>query len=174
MVLFDVGGGLADMSMFTDVFADGYTEAAWSEFFDRIPDAKLVEPGRDLVCLVAELGYRIGYSTTFPAPTIPSIRGWLVANDFPDDVGLLYRQRQARCPAINVKLGHCRSVQLQNRRWLRGFIDDEASAVEQLRQHDMPGLGFDDLLGLRMRELRAELAGPARRRRATETPIDRL
>ena len=59
VVMFDIDGGLADLSAFTHLLtgdSDGSRRQAWQRFFDHVGQAAVIEPGRDLVEAVAGLG----------------------------------------------------------------------------------------------------------------------
>ncbi|GAB4590206.1 LNS2 domain-containing protein [Nocardia sp. IFM 10818] len=159
-IVVNVVGGVADMSAFDDVFADGHTQQAWAQFFDRMPDAKVREDQRDLVCTLSELGYRIVYSTMFPTTTSADTGDWLAAHAFPPGQ-LLCREVGDRSPAVLVKKQHCQAVRRESgRNGLRAIVDDQAHVVKFLRGAGIAAFTFDDLLELRLGELRHELESP--------------
>lgn len=154
VVVFNVVGGLADMTLFSAVFADGRTPAAWRKFFARIVDAKVIEDNRDLVSAVADLGYSVSYSSTFPEATRADTIEWLTAHDFPDG-GLFFRPDDDLTHARRIKYQHCREIPDHKHR-LRAFVDDDIRAVNFLRKRRLPAHTFEYLLGLRVREIRHE------------------
>ncbi|MDV7246722.1 MULTISPECIES: hypothetical protein [Rhodococcus] len=161
VVMFDVDGGVADMSAFAHLLTDGdwggSRRHAWGRFFEHAAQAAVIEPGRDVVEAVAGLGFVVVYSTTRPDTCAGQTRMWLRENGFPPARALLCRARGDHRAAGDVKAGHCRVVG----RWLSGFVDDEPETVDLLRSRGVPAHTFDVLSGLRIRELRATLtAGP--------------
>jgi hypothetical protein len=154
VVVFNVVGGLADMSLFSTVFADGRTPAAWRKFFARIVDAKVIEENRDLVHAVARLGYTVSYSSTFPEATRVDTLGWLAAHDFPEGA-LFLRPDDNLTHARRIKYQHCRAIPEHKRR-LRAFVDDDIRAMNFLRNRRIPGQTFEYLLGLRVQQIRHE------------------
>ncbi|WP_067721693.1 OST-HTH/LOTUS domain-containing protein [Nocardia yamanashiensis] len=159
-IIVNVVGGVADMSAFEDVFADGYSPQAWAQFFARMPDAKVREDERDLVLALAELGYRITYSTMFSAITSADTAGWLAAHEFPAG-DLRCRKVDDRSPAVLIKRQHCEAV----RREIEPdtplvFVDDQAHVIKYLRAGGILAFAFDELLDLRLGDLRRTLAAP--------------
>ncbi|WP_037203476.1 hypothetical protein [Rhodococcus opacus] len=182
VVMFDIDGGLADLSAFTHLLtgdSDGSRRQAWQRFFDHVGKAAVIEPGRDLVEAVAGLGLVVVYSTTRPVSCAEQTRMWLGGNGFPPGRALLCRSRGDVRPAVEVKAGHCRAVG----KWLSAFIDDEPDNVDALRSGGVRAHSFDELSGLRVRELKTVLVagtpaakngtGTNRRRRQRTTPHHR-
>ncbi|MFC9355220.1 hypothetical protein ACFTZB_01375 [Rhodococcus sp. NPDC057014] len=182
VVMFDIDGGLADLSAFTHLLtgdSDGSRRQAWQRFFDHVGQAAVVEPGRDLVEAAAGLGLVVVYSTTRPVSCAEQTRIWLGGNGFPPGRALLCRSRNDVRPAVEVKAGHCRAVG----KWLSAFVDDEPDTVDALRSGGVRAHSFDELSGLRVRELETVLAagspgartgdGTRRRRRPRSTPHHR-
>ncbi|KXF53823.1 hypothetical protein AXA44_43045 [Rhodococcus sp. SC4] len=180
--MFDIDGGLADLSAFTHLLtgdSEGSRRQAWQRFFDHVGQAAVIEPGRDLVEAVAGLGLVVVYSTTRPVSYAEQTRIWLGHNDFPPSRALLCRSRNDVRPAVEVKAGHCRAVGS----WLSAFVDDDPEAVDALRSGGVRAHAFDELSGLRVRELKTVLAtgtpaaqtgsGTNRRRRHRNTPHHR-
>lgn len=156
VVVFNVIGGIADMSLFEDVFErEGRTPAAWQAFFARVSDAKVIEEHRDLVRLVSDLGYATTYSSTFPAMTHADTVQWLAVHDFPAGE-LLCRPSDDLSRAYQIKQRHCRSIPDRKQR-LRAFVDNDPQAARFLRARSVLGFTFDFLLGLRVGELRETL-----------------
>jgi hypothetical protein len=157
VVMFDLDGGLADLSEFADHLTVGVSggnrRQAWQRFFDNVGRAAVVEPGRDLVEAVAALGFVVVYSTTRPFSSAAQTRMWLSGNGFPDGRALLCRSRDDYRCAVEVKASHCRAVG----RWLSSFVDDEPATVDALRSRGVRAHSFDVLSGLRVRELRVAL-----------------
>ncbi|SUD49553.1 OST-HTH/LOTUS domain [Nocardia otitidiscaviarum] len=176
VVVVNVVGGVADMSAAVGAFDGGRTQQAWEEFFARMPDATVREDEHALVCTIADLGYTIMYSTTFPASTSDDTTEWLAVNDFPEGA-LLCRALDDLRPAARVKATHCRTIR-DTHGGLAGFIDDHRAAVSYLRNSGNPAFLFDYLLEQRLGELRAQLDTPpppararkSRRRTAGSTP----
>jgi hypothetical protein len=161
VVMFDIDGGMADMSAFAYLVADdesgGSRREGWQRFFEHVGQAAVIEPGRDLVEAVAGMGFVVVYSTTRPVSYAEPTRMWLRENGFAPARALLCRARGDHRAAAEVKAGHCRAVG----RWLSGFVDDEPETVDMLRSRGVPAHTFDVLSGLRIREVRATLtAGP--------------
>ncbi|MGW5149829.1 hypothetical protein [Rhodococcus koreensis] len=157
VVMFDVDGGLADLSEFAHILADascGTRREAWSRFFAHVGDATVVESGRELVEAVAGLGFVPVYSTTRPASCAGATRRWLDVHGFAPARAVLCRPHGDRRAAAEVKDGHCRAVG----RWLSAFVDDEAEVVDILRSGGRPALSFEALSGLGVRKLRSRLA----------------
>ncbi|WP_236580854.1 hypothetical protein [Rhodococcus sp. T7] len=183
VVMFDIDGGLADLSAFTHLLSgesEGGRRQAWQRFFDHVGRAAVIEPGRDLVEAAAGLGLVVVYSTTRPVSCAEQTRSWLGDNGFPSGRALLCRSRGDVRPAVEVKVGHCRAVGS----WLSGFVDDEPDTVEALRSGGVRAHAFDELSGLRVGELKAVLAaaggpgawtgnGTSRRERQRGTPHHR-
>jgi hypothetical protein len=83
-VVFDIDGGLADMSPVTDRLGPKpWRQEARQEFFAGAGDAAVIEAGRELVAAVAALGFTTLYSTTRPDFTTRATRHWLSDYDFP-------------------------------------------------------------------------------------------
>lgn len=145
VVMFDVDGGLADMSAFEHFVAD--RPRRWAQFFNHAPQAAVVERGRHLVLITAALGYTVLYSTTRPAWAGPLTRGWLADHEFPAGVLFTRTLRETTTQAGDVKLRHCRSVfgRLRCCR-LAAFVDDEPKIVSILRAHGMPSRSFDSVM----------------------------
>ena len=154
VVVFNVVGGLADMTLFSAVFAEGRTPAAWRKFFARIVDAKVIEENRDLVNAVVDLGYSVSYSSTFPEVTRADTLEWLSVHEFPGG-GLFFRPDDNLTHARRIKYQHCREIPDFKHR-LRAFVDDDVRAVNFLRKRNFPAYTFEYLLGLRVREIRHE------------------
>ena len=177
VVMFDIDGGLADLSAFTHLLSgesEGSRRQAWQRFFDQVGQAAVIEPGRDLVEAVAGLGLVVVYSTTRPVSCAEQTRRWLGDNGFPSGRALLCRSRHDVRPAVEVKVGHCRAVG----QWLSAFVDDEPDTVDALRSGGVRAHSFDELSGLRVRELDTMLAaqggdGALRRQRQRATPHHR-
>ena len=150
IVLFDVDGGLADMSMFAKVLAQqGRSRgSAWQEFFSHFPEARSVEAGRRLVTAAADLGFSVVYSTTRPAFASKITHRWLADNRFPGGVVLGRPEKGgSHVPAVSVKLSHCGLVRYRARgNFLAAFVDDESEVVDLLRQHGFAGRSFKRLL----------------------------
>ncbi|MHA4855025.1 MULTISPECIES: HAD family acid phosphatase [unclassified Rhodococcus (in: high G+C Gram-positive bacteria)] len=157
VVMFDLDGGLADLSEFAEYLtvgdAGGNRRQAWQRFFEHVGQAAVIEPGRDLVEAVAALGFVVVYSTTRPVSSAAQTRIWLSRNGFPSGRALLCRSREDYRSAVEVKAGHCRAVG----RWLSAFVDDEPETVDALRFRGVRAHSFGELSGLRVRELRAML-----------------
>ncbi|MFD6059839.1 HAD family hydrolase [Rhodococcus wratislaviensis] len=155
VVMFDIDGGLADLSAFTHLLTgqpEGSRRQAWQRFFDHVGQAAVIEPGRDLVEAVAGLGLVV-YSTTRPVSCAGQTRIWLGRNGFPPGRAMLCRSRNDVRPAVEVKAGHCRAVGS----WLSAFVDDDPEAVDALRSGGVRAHSFDELSGLRVRELKTVL-----------------
>lgn len=156
--MFDLDGGLADLSEFAHLLTDGESAGGrrqvWHRFFEHVGQAAVVEPGRDVVEAVAGLGFVVVYSTTRPVLYAEQTRSWLGEHGFPPGRALLCRARGDHRPAIEVKAGHCRAVG----RWLSAFVDDEHETVNALRSGGLPVHAFDDLCDLRVRDLRTILS----------------
>ncbi|MFE7422182.1 hypothetical protein [Rhodococcus sp. NPDC057529] len=182
VVMFDIDGGLADLSAFTHLLtgdSEGSRRQAWQRFFDHVGQAAVIEPGRDLAEAVAGLGFVVVYSTTRPLSCADQTRMWLGGNGFPPGRALLCRSRNDVRSAVEVKAGHCRAVE----KWLSAFVDDEPDTVDALRLGGVRTHWFDELSGLRVRELKTVLVagttaaqsgnGTNRRRRQRATPHHR-
>ncbi|WP_255221733.1 HAD family hydrolase [Rhodococcus wratislaviensis] len=182
VVMFDIDGGLADLSAFTHLLtgdSEGSRRHAWQRFFDHVGQAAVIEPGRDLVEAVASLGLVVVYSTTRPVSCAEQTRIWLGHNGFPPGRALLCRSRNDVRPAVEVKAGHCRAAGS----WLSAFVDDEPDTVDTLRTGGVRAHSFNELSGLRVRELKTVLAtgttatktgnGTNRRRHNRTTPHHR-
>lgn len=154
VVVVNVVGGLADMTLFNAVFTEGRTPAAWRKFFARIVDAKVIENNRDLVNAIVDLGYSVSYSSTFPESTRTDTLDWLAFHEFPGG-SLFCRPDDDLAHARRIKYQHCRAIPDRSRR-LRAFVDDDFRAVNFLRNRRLPGYSFEYLLGLRVREIRRE------------------
>ncbi|MDT2006780.1 hypothetical protein FXW78_23380 [Rhodococcus opacus] len=157
VVMFDIDGGVADLSAFAHLLTvgdwAGSRRQAWQRFFEHVGQAAVVEPGRDVVEAVAGLGFVVVYSTTRPVSYAEQTRLWLGENGFPPGRALLCRSRGDVRSAIEVKAGHCRAVGS----WLSAFVDDESETVDVLRSRGVRAHCFEMLVGLRVRELRATL-----------------
>lgn len=166
MVVFDIDGGLADMSAFDAVLGPGpRPRAAWQEFFSHLGEAAVVEAGRELVAAVAALGFTVIYSTTRPQFTVPATRAWLAEHGFPAGAALFSRHgKNAGLPAITVKLQHCEVIRRRTRRgYLAAFVDDEPEIVTALREHGYAGRRFARLHDTTTAELQSALVrGPRR------------
>ncbi|QZS52982.1 hypothetical protein COO55_38975 [Rhodococcus opacus] len=182
MVMFDIDGGLADLSAFTHLLTgqpEGSRRQAWQRFFDHVGQAAVIEPGRDLVEAVTGLGLVVVYSTTRPVSCAEQTRIWLGHNECPPGRALLCRSRGDVRPAVEVKAGHCRAVG----KWLSAFVDDDPDTVVALRSGGVRAHSFDELSGLRVRELKTVLVagrpaartgnGTNRRRHQRTTPHHR-
>jgi hypothetical protein len=78
VAIFDIDGGLADMSVVTDQLGPKpWRRPVWQEFFARLGEATVFEAGRDLVAATTALGFTVTYYTTRPDFTIPATRQWL-------------------------------------------------------------------------------------------------
>ncbi len=157
VVMFDIDGGLADLSKFAHILAGDSAASrrrAWQRFFEHVGQAAVVEPGRDLVEAVAGLGFVPVYSTTRPVSCAGQTRLWLGEHGFPQGRALLCRSRDDVRPAVEVKAGHCRAVG----RWLSAFVDDESEVVDALRSRGVHAHSFDGLSELGVRELRTTLS----------------
>ncbi|WP_257016345.1 hypothetical protein [Rhodococcus sp. ACS1] len=157
VVMFDIDGGLADLSEFAHILAgdsEGSRRRAWQRFFEHVGQAAVVEPGRDLVEAVAGLGFVPVYSTTRPVSCAGQTRVWLGEHGFPQGRALLCRSRDDVRPAVEVKAGHCRAVG----RWLSAFVDDESEIVGALRSRGVRAHSFDGLSELGVRGLREAVA----------------
>ncbi|RZL74474.1 MAG: hypothetical protein EOP32_34100 [Rhodococcus sp. (in: high G+C Gram-positive bacteria)] len=156
VVMFDVDGGLADLSELAHLLtgdSEGSRRQAWQRFFDNVGQAAVVESGRDVVEAVAGLGFVVVYSTTRPVTCAGQTRLWLGENGFAPGRALLCRSPGDHRSAVEVKAGHCRAVG----RWLSAFVDDEPEVVEVLWSGGVRAQSFEVLSGLRIRELRATL-----------------
>ncbi|MGW4339137.1 hypothetical protein ACWEK5_41005 [Rhodococcus koreensis] len=157
VVMFDVDGGVADLSAFTHLLTEhsgGSRRQGWQRFFDRVGEAAVVESGRDVVEAVAGLGFVVVYSTTRPVSYAGRTRLWLRENGFPPGRALLCRNRDDHRGAVEVKAGHCRAAGS----WLSAFVDDEPESVTALRSRGVRAHSFGELCGLGVRDVRAALA----------------
>lgn len=173
-MVFDIDGGLADMSAVADRFGPNpWGPGAWREFFTRLDEAAVVEAGRDLVAATAALGFTVIYSTTRPYFTIRATREWLAEHEFPPGAALFSRpSKDSRMPALEVKRVHCRTVEHRLRGGcLAAFVDDEPDIVAGLRGYGYASRRFARLQGRRPASLHtALLLGP---RDFTERPPSR-
>ncbi|WP_236603745.1 hypothetical protein [Rhodococcus sp. WAY2] len=161
VVIFDLDGGLADLSAFAHLLTGGWEGSrrqAWQRFFEHVGQAAVIEPNRDLVEAVAGLGFVPVYSTTRPISCAGQTRRWLGENGFPPGRALLCRARGDHRAAVEVKTGHCRAVG----RWLSVFVDDESETVDALQSGGVRAHSFDVLSGMGVRDLRATLAAGER------------
>nr|WP_237735310.1 hypothetical protein [Rhodococcus sp. JVH1] len=156
--MFDIDGGVADLSAFAHLLAFGDSGAsrrrAWQRFFEHVGQAAVIEPGRDVVEAVAGLGFVPVYSTTRPIPYAGQTRLWLGEYGFPPGRALLCRARGDHRAAVEVKAGHCRAVGS----WLSGFVDDQSEIVDSRRTGGLPVHTFEELCDLGVRELRTVLS----------------
>lgn len=166
IVMFDIDGGLADLSEFEQLLTrdDVAVPQRWQEFFAHIPDAAVLDDGRELAWAIAGLGYTILYSTTRPAYTCTPTRTWLGVHDFPIARALLTRPHIEPAghpqPAFQIKLAHTRAVTNKHPAWLRGFIDDDQAIVDRLRAQHVPATTATALSTLGVAELRHRLDLP--------------
>ncbi|MFE5704561.1 hypothetical protein [Rhodococcus koreensis] len=158
VAMFDIDGGLADLSAFAHLLAVGDSgtsrRQAWQRFFEHVGQAVVVESGRDVVEAVAGLGFVVVYSTTRPVSCAGQTRLWLGERGFPPGRALLCRARGDHRAAVEVKAGHCRAVGS----WLSGFVDDEPEIVDSLRTGGLPVHTFEELSDLGVRGLRTVLS----------------
>ncbi|MFF5992885.1 LNS2 domain-containing protein [Prauserella flavalba] len=177
IVVFDIDGGLADMSAVADQFGPNpWGPRAWNEFFARLDEAAVIEAGRALAAATAALGFTVLYSTTRPYFTTRATREWLAAHDFPRAAALFSRPSpDARTPAVEIKLRHCRIVEQRLLRgYLAAFVDDEPDVVTALRSHGYASRRFDRLHGCDLVDLHAALVfGPGRREFTEREPLGR-
>lgn len=149
VVVFDIDGGLADMSATaTQLGPTPWSHAAWQTFFDHLLDAAVVEDGRALVAATAGLGFMVVYSTTRPAFTAPATRQWLVDHDFPGAAALFCRPNSEwTASPLTVKHGHCHTVEqrLGEDGYLAAFVDDEPNVITGLRRQGFAGRRFTRL-----------------------------
>jgi hypothetical protein len=177
VVVFDIDGGLADMSPVTGRLGPRpWRRNAWQEFFDGIGDAIAIEAGRELVAAVAALGFSAIYSMTRPEFTTAATRRWLSDHDFPPGAVLSRPNDQQARSALEIKLQHCQIIERRLRRgYLAAFVDDEPDIVTGLRTHGYAGRRFERLHECNLVNLRAALAiGPAQRGftpATTRTPV---
>ncbi|MHA4854986.1 HAD family hydrolase [Rhodococcus sp. MSC1_016] len=86
VVMFDLDGGLADLSEFADHLTVGVSggnrRQAWQRFFEHVGQAAVIERGRDVMEAVAGLGFVVVYSTTRPVSSAERTRMWLSENGF--------------------------------------------------------------------------------------------
>lgn len=145
VVVFDVDGGLADLSAFESIL--NTQPKPWAQFFKHAPQAAVVESGHRLVQMTATLGYTVLYSTTRPPWVGPATRAWLTEHDFPGGTLFTRTPREVTTQAKDVKLRHCRSVfgRLHRCRFA-AFVDDEPKIVSILRTHGMPGRTFESVI----------------------------
>jgi hypothetical protein len=144
VVMFDVDGGLADMSAFETILRT--QPRPWAQFFKHAPHAAVVENGRHLVQETAALGYTVLYSTTRPCWVGAVTRAWLIEHDFPAGTLFTRTAREVTTQAKDVKLRHCRSVFGRLRRArLAAYVDDEAKIVSIMRAYGMPSRTFDSV-----------------------------
>ncbi|WP_232661881.1 hypothetical protein [Pseudonocardia sp. TRM90224] len=165
VVVFDIDGGLADMSPIADRLGPRpWRQDAWQEFFAGIGDAVVIEAGRKLATAIANLGFTTMYSTTRPTFTTTATRGWLSDHGFPAGPVLSRPNNQAACPALEIKLNHCSIVERRIRRsYLAAFVDDDPAIVTELRNHGYAGRRFDRLHDCSPASLHAALVyGPSR------------
>ncbi|ASR39959.1 hypothetical protein BAY61_32265 (plasmid) [Prauserella marina] len=167
VVLFDIDGGLADMSAVTDELGPKpWRRDVWQQFFARLGEATVFDAGRDLVAATAALGFTVIYSTTRPDFTIPATRSWLAAAGLPPAAAVFSRPNKAGTQAaLEVKLQHCWIVDRRLRDgYLAAFVDDEPDIVTELRRHGYAGRRFERLHGCDPVDLHAALVfGPGRR-----------
>ena len=160
VVMFDIDGGVADLSAFAHLLTDGTVGSrrqAWQRFFGTVGQVAVLEPGREAV---AGLGFVVVYSTTRPVSYAKQTWVWLGENNFPPARALLCRARGNHRASVEAKAGHCRAVG----RWLSAFVDDEPETVDALRSRGVRAQSFAVLSGLRVWELRAIPSGkPAAR-----------
>jgi hypothetical protein len=154
VVLLDVDGVVADMSMFEHELARP-AAARWPASFSHLADAEVNASGFDLAWAVEGLGFTLVYSTTRPDYTHTGTRAWLTDHDLPAGRALLCRPQTMAwsSTAAEVKRSHCRLVRRQHPQWLRGFVDDEAPIVDHFAGEGLPALLAADLAGLGSRAL---------------------
>jgi hypothetical protein len=166
VVVFDIDGGLADMSSVAErIGPKPWRQDAWQEFFAGVGDAGVIEAGRELVAAVAALGFTAIYSTTRPDFTTLATRGWLLDHDFPSGAVFSRPNNQRTRSALEIKLDHCSIIDGRIRRgYLAAFVDDEPDIVTGLRGHGYAGRRFERLHDCGVVDLRAALMfGPNRR-----------
>ena len=87
VVMFDVDGGLGDLSAFAHHLtvgdSGGNRRQAWQRFFEHLGQVAVIEPGRDVVEAVAGLGFVVVYSATRQVSCAGQTRLWLGENQFP-------------------------------------------------------------------------------------------
>ncbi|WP_128645095.1 hypothetical protein [Rhodococcus sp. BS-15] len=163
VVILDIDGVLADLTEFEHLLtrADVAIQQRWRDFFDHIPDAKVLDDGRELAWAIAGLGHTLLYSTTRPAYTRTPTRAWLGVHDFPIARALLARPHveppRHPQPAFQIKLAHSRAVTNKHPAWLRCFIDDDQAIVDRLRAQHVPAATATALSSLGVAELRRRL-----------------
>lgn len=165
-MVFDIDGGLADMSPVTDrIGPEPWRSHAWQKFFAGVGDAPVIETGRELVAAVAALGFTTIYSTTRPDFTTRATRHWLSDHDFPPGTVFSRPSNQRARPALEIKLHHCSIIERRIRRgYLAAFVDDDPDIVIQLRAHGYAGRRFERLHDCGLVDLRPALVfGPGRR-----------
>ncbi|MET9263724.1 hypothetical protein [Amycolatopsis sp. NPDC004079] len=166
VVVFDIDGGLADMSAIAgELGPTPWRRDVWQQFFARLDEAAVLDAGRDLVAATAALGFTVLYSTTRPGFTMPATRQWLADNELPPAAALFSRPNKANGPAVEIKLQHCWLIARRLRAgYLAAFVDDEPDVVTALRAHGYAARLFDRLHGRDPVDLHASLVfGPARR-----------
>jgi hypothetical protein len=177
IVVFDIDGGLADMSAVADQFGPNpWGPRAWNEFFARLDEAAVIEVGRELVVATAALGFTVLYSTTRPYFTIRATREWLTQHDFPPAAALFSRPSpDAKTPALDIKLLHCRIVEQRlHRGYLAAFVDDQPGVVSAVRSHGYASRRFERLHGCDPVDLHAApVFGPGRREFTEREPLRR-
>ena len=178
VVIVDLDGVLADLSEFEELLTldDVPIAQRWQNFFAHIPDATVLDEGRDLVWAIDGLGYTVVYSTTRPAYTRTPSRIWLKDSEFPTCRALLTRPHLETAghpqPALQIKLAHARAVTNKHPAWLRCFVDDDHTVVEQLRGHHVPASIACELSALGVAALRRRLdSGPAK---TLEPPVSAI
>ncbi|MDI9976799.1 MULTISPECIES: hypothetical protein [Rhodococcus] len=131
----------------------GNRRQAWQRFFEHLGQVAVIEPGRDVVEAVAGLGFVVVYLATRPVSCAGQSRLGLGENEFPPGRALLCRAHGDHRAAAEDKAGHCRAVG----RWLSALVDDESGTLQGLRSGGVRAHLFDEMSGLRVRELRAIL-----------------
>lgn len=172
VVVFDIDGGLADMSASAaQLGPTPWSHAAWQTFFDHLLDAAVLENRRALVAATAALGFTVVYSTTRAAFTAPATRQWLVDHDFPAAAALFCRPNSDwTASALTVKRSHCHTVEqrLGEGGFLAAFVDDEPNVITGLRRQGFAGRRFTRLTDCTPANLnKALVLGP---RTSTERP----
>lgn len=163
VVIFDIDGLLADLSAFQDELTrdDVAVQQRWRDFFAHIPDADVLDDGRDLAWAIAGLGFTIVYSTTRPAYTRTATGVWLTVSDFPVGRALLARPHRETAghpqPALQIKLAHARAVTNKHPAWLRCFVDDDEAVVDRLTAQHVPASTGHALSALGVAALRRRL-----------------
>jgi hypothetical protein len=148
LVIVDVDGVIADLSAWAPILVDPAIppRQRWRSFFGHVEEAVRIETGAALVDELADLGYRIAYSTTRPAWLTFRTRSWITGNGLPD--GYVYtRGKSDSRPADEVKREHCALAEVWTKQPIAAFVDDEPGAVAALRAAGLPAYLPDDVVG---------------------------